>query len=107
MKPLLCGLLFLSAATHAQTMTGKVEKMEFGPHYRGIVALDIEGESETVCADNPNGFDYAFAASTEGGKLMFSALLAAQSSNKVVTILGEGVCSLITSVEDVKWMQTR
>ena len=107
MKYFFCGLLFLPVSTDAQTMTGKVEKMEFGPKYRGIVALGIEGNNDTVCADNPNGFDYAFDASTEGGKLMFSALLAAQSSNQEVTISGEGTCSLISTVEDVEWMQTR
>ncbi|ELB2105076.1 hypothetical protein QNZ87_004252 [Vibrio parahaemolyticus] len=75
------GLLMLSVpmTSWASTaLTGQVDKLEFGPSYRGVVVVDLRGESDALCADNPNGFDFAFDASTDAGKLVFSALLAAQ-----------------------------
>ncbi|HBC3993124.1 hypothetical protein FZF11_19935 [Vibrio parahaemolyticus] len=104
------GLLMLSVpmTSWASTaLTGQVEKLEFGPSYRGVVVVDLRGESDALCADNPNGFDFAFDASTDAGKLVFSALLAAQRSRAPVTLLGEGVCTLSPTVEDLKWMQSK
>lgn len=100
--------LGLSSATEASApLTGTVEKLEFGPSYRGIVVVDLSGQSNTPCASNPNGFDFAFDASTDAGKLVFSALLAAQRSNALVTLLGEGECTLSPTVENLKWMQSK
>lgn len=88
----------------AEISTGLVTKMEYGPVYRGLVFVDIEGETNTECATNRNGFDYAFDASTEAGKLVFSSLLAAQRSGVEVTLSGEGTCTLNTTIEDLRWM---
>ncbi len=100
--------LGLSSATEASApLTGTVEKLEFGPSYRGIVVVDLSSQSNTPCANNPNGFDFAFDASTDAGKLVFSALLAAQRSNALVTLLGEGECTLNPTVENLKWMQSK
>ncbi|MGF1890849.1 hypothetical protein L4D18_05055 [Vibrio campbellii] len=45
--------------SRAEVSTGLVTKMEYGPVYRGLVFVDIEGETNTECATNRNGFDYA------------------------------------------------
>ncbi|MGR2667726.1 hypothetical protein [Vibrio campbellii] len=93
--------------SRAEVSTGLVTKMEYGPVYRGLVFVDIEGETNTECATNRNGFDYAFDASTEAGKLVFSSLLAAQRSGVEVTLSGEGTCTLNTTIEDLRWMQSK
>ncbi|HDM8225998.1 TPA: hypothetical protein P0E37_000433 [Vibrio campbellii] len=91
----------------AEISTGLVTKMEYDLVYRGLAFVDIEGETNTECATNRNGFDYAFDASTEAGKLVFSSLLAAQRSGVEVMLPGEGTCTLNTTIEDLRWMQRK
>lgn len=102
-------LILLVVGIPAAAMTGKVVKMEFGPNYGTIVHIDIEGSSTTQCANNPYGFDFSFDAGTESGKIVFSALLAAQSRNVAVTVSGTGFCTVNSwggNTEDLRFIQT-
>lgn len=49
---------------------------------------------------------WGFDASTAGGKVMLSGLLAAYAANKSVGIYGTGACSLWGDTETMSWFHT-
>lgn len=100
-----CGLLMIAFFSNASG-TGKVLKLEFGPAYGNIVHVNMDYDNPTECSTNGAGFDYSFDSSTEVGKKMFSALLAAQKAKTSIQISGTGHCTVNTNTEDIRWMQT-
>ena len=107
MKLRLLILFIFSPVVFAVPQEGTVIKMEFGPTYGDIVHVDMSFDNTTSCANNSNGYDYSFDASTEVGKKIFSTLLAAQRSNSNINMSGMGVCTIHSNTEDIRWMQAK
>lgn len=61
---------------------------------------------EDGCRENPN-WPYVFDISTDFGKSMYSALLAAYASKSTVKVFGYGTCAVHNAVETVKRIELK
>lgn len=67
----------------------------------GKVFFRIDGADLTSCAVTNR---YAIDASTDGGKLMFSAILSAKATGAELYVVGSDTCSMHADTEDVNWI---
>jgi hypothetical protein len=95
-KPLLCGLLAWSTASHAGQKEGTITSVLVLNSIPDLAFVKIQGaftQAEPSCASS-NEFDFIFNMTTATGKALYALALATHASGEVVLVGGFGACSL-------------
>ncbi len=90
-------VLTFSLSTNASRITGKIENISISGFSGGKALILVKANgavegSKPTCSTNTN-YNFAFNGSTDEGKAMYSAILAAQSAGKEIYLNGSGSCS--------------
>lgn len=86
--------------------SGKIKSIHSGPGIAPIVFLIMENDpnNRQSCQTN-NTYHYAFDASGDAGKVVFSMALSAYASGKSVYLGGTSECTVYPGMEDLKWLR--
>ena len=95
LKYFLLGLIFTSNLAFAGAGSGKITVIY--AHERnngeGVILFGVEDNREKAsCSTAASGKEWAFRANTDHGKAMYALLLAAASSGKEITVVGNDAC---------------
>lgn len=105
----LIGFVFLICASEnssaAAIGTGEVSKI--GGQVTGVPSiyfgLTPEPTERAECNSNAKGYQFVLDPSTDAGKALYSAILAAKTTGKKITVRGTGACGLGHAMETVSY----
>ena len=100
-------LLLLASNTYAGMVVGKIEKMIVGRQGTQVF-VHLVNVPQTCGKDHSLGYNYYLSLSGHAGaKEIYSALLAAQMTDREIGIQGTGQCTAQDSIEDISYVITQ
>ncbi len=92
-----------TAAAQETVSVGTVTRLT--PHSGDVVIFNISGSRANSPACSSQGSEWALSLTTPTGRAMYAMLLAANTQNRAVRVVGWGTCLSWTQRAEPGWMQ--